>query len=68
MQIPVPSSSALLKTGSFGTIESSTLESSNVDLASELSDMIAAQRAYSANSKVFQTAADMLDTVINMVR
>ncbi|MGV2121938.1 flagellar hook protein FlgE [Agrobacterium vitis] len=55
-------------TGSFGTIESSTLESSNVDLASELSDMIAAQRAYSANSKVFQTAADMLDTVINMVR
>lgn len=55
-------------TGSFGTIESSTLESSNVDLASELSDMISAQRAYSANSKVFQTAADMLDTVINMVR
>ncbi|MBB4009416.1 flagellar hook protein FlgE [Allorhizobium taibaishanense] len=55
-------------TGSFGTIQSSTLESSNVDLASELSDMIASQRAYSANSKVFQTAADMLDTVINMVR
>ncbi|MBE1437434.1 flagellar hook protein FlgE [Agrobacterium vitis] len=54
--------------GSFGTIESSTLESSNVDLASELSDMISAQRSYSANSKVFQTAADMLDTVINMVR
>ncbi|HBF32040.1 flagellar hook protein FlgE [Rhizobium sp.] len=55
-------------TGSFGTIESSTLEGSTVDLASELSDMISAQRAYSANSKVFQTAADMLDTVINMVR
>ncbi|WP_250938011.1 flagellar hook protein FlgE [Allorhizobium sonneratiae] len=54
--------------GSFGTIESSTTESSNVDLATELSNMIQAQRAYSANSKVLQTAADMLDTVINIVR
>ncbi|WP_274706785.1 flagellar hook protein FlgE [Allorhizobium sonneratiae] len=55
-------------TGSFGTIQSSTLEASNVDLASQLSNMIQAQRTYSANSKVLQTAADMLDTVINVVR
>ena len=39
----------------FGSIESSSLESSTVDLATELTDMIQAQSAYEANSKVFQT-------------
>lgn len=55
-------------TGSFGTINSRTLEASNVDLASELTNMIQSQRSYSANSKVFQTAADMLDTLISLKR
>ena len=36
-------------------IEASSLESSTVDLATELTDMIQAQSAYEANSKVFQT-------------
>ena len=45
----------------FGTIESSSLESSTVDLATELTDMIQAQSAYEANSKVFQTGANILD-------
>ncbi|MUO81895.1 flagellar hook-basal body complex protein [Agrobacterium vitis] len=55
-------------TGSFGSINSKTLESSNVDLATELTNMIQSQRSYSANSKVFQTAADMLDTLISLKR
>lgn len=55
-------------TGSFGSINSSTLETSNVDLATELTNMIQSQRSYSANSKVFQTAADMLDTLISLKR
>ncbi len=55
-------------TGSFGKINAKTLESSNVDLASELTNMIQSQRSYSANSKVFQTASDMMDTLIGLKR
>jgi flagellar hook protein FlgE len=47
----------------FGKIEDSSLESSTVDLATELTDMIQAQSAYEANSKVFQTGADILDVL-----
>ena len=50
-------------TGSFGSIESSSLESSTVDLATELTNMIQAQSAYEANSKVFQTGATILDVL-----
>ena len=47
----------------FGTIASSSLEDSTVDLATELTDMIQAQSAYEANSKVFQTGANILDVL-----
>jgi flagellar hook protein FlgE len=47
----------------FGKIEASSLESSTVDLATELTDMIQAQSAYEANSKVFQTGATILDVL-----
>jgi flagellar hook protein FlgE len=49
-----------------GTIASSSLESSTVDLATELTQMIEAQSAYQANSKVFQTGADLLDILNNL--
>lgn len=55
-------------TSGFGSITSGALETSNVDLANELTDMIQAQRSYSANSKVFQTGSDLMDTLINLVR
>lgn len=55
-------------TGGFGNIISNSLEESNVDLASELVSMIEAQRGYSANSKVFQTGAELLDVLINLKR
>ena len=47
----------------FGSIEASSLENSTVDLATELTDMIQAQSAYEANSKVFQTGANILDVL-----
>ena len=49
-----------------GLIESSSLEGSTVDLATELTDMISAQRGYEANSKVLQTASDLLGTLNNI--
>ena len=53
-------------TGSLGKIESSALESSNVDLATELTSMISAQRGYEANSKVLQTSSDLLSVINNL--
>ncbi len=52
--------------GGFGTIQSKTLESSTVDLASELSSMIIAQRSYTANSQVFQVASDIMQVLNNL--
>lgn len=53
-------------TGAAGNIESSTLESSNVDLAAEFSKMIVTQRAYSAGTKVITTADQMLDDLLRL--
>jgi flagellar hook protein FlgE len=52
----------------FGNLLSGALESSTVDLATELTMMIEAQRSYTANSKVFQTASDLLDVLVNLRR
>lgn len=54
--------------GGLGTIQSGALEDSNVDLADELTAMIEAQRGFTANSKSFQTGADLLDVVVNLKR
>jgi flagellar hook protein FlgE len=51
-----------------GRIESSVLEASNVDLASEFTSMIVTQRAYSASSKIITTADEMLDELIRIKR
>jgi flagellar hook protein FlgE len=53
-------------TGGLGTVASSSIEDSTVDLATELTNMIQAQSAYQANSKVFQTGADLLDILNNL--
>ncbi len=45
-----------------GTIAQGFLENSNVNIAEEMINMIIAQRAYETNSKVIQTANDMLQT------
>ena len=46
--------------GAAGKILSDNLEASTVDLATELTNMIVAQRSYEANSKVLQAASDLL--------
>ncbi|VTZ50048.1 Flagellar hook protein FlgE [Methylocella tundrae] len=54
--------------GGLGSIQSSQLESSTVDLATQLTDMIVAQRSYEANSKVFQAGSDLLSQLNNMLK
>lgn len=53
-------------TGQFGSIKANELEESTVDVATELTNMIVAQRGYQANSQVFKAGADMLSTLIQM--
>jgi flagellar hook protein FlgE len=49
-----------------GTIQSGALESSNVDLTTELVNMITEQRAFQANAQVITTADQMSQTVIGI--
>jgi flagellar hook protein FlgE len=51
-----------------GSVESSSLEASNVDIAKEFVNMIEAQRAFSANSKVITTSDEMLQELVSMKR
>ena len=51
----------------FGTLLQGYLESSNVNTVTEVTDMISAQRAYEMNSKVIQSADEMLQT-LNQVK
>jgi flagellar hook protein FlgE len=51
-----------------GTLVTSSIEGSNVDIASEFTKLIVAQRAYSANTKVVTTADDLLQQTIDMKR
>ena len=55
-------------TSGFGDIASKSLEQSTIDVSEELTHMIEAQRNYTANSKVLQTGASMLDTIMNIIR
>jgi flagellar hook protein FlgE len=52
----------------YGSVISGALEQSTVDIASELTTMIEAQRNYTANSKVFQTGAELMDVLVNLKR
>lgn len=52
----------------YGSILSGALEDSNVDIAEELTGMIESQRNYTANSKVFQTGSELLETLVNLKR
>ena len=54
-------------TGGAGEIASSSLESSTVDLATEFSNMIVVQRAYSAAGKIITTSDEMLQELTNLI-
>jgi flagellar hook protein FlgE len=55
-------------TASTGQILGCNIEGSNVDLASEMVNMIIYQADYNANSKSITTGDNMLNTVINLIR
>jgi len=50
----------------FGTVLQGYLESSNVNVVSEVTNLIGAQRAYEMNSKVIQASDEMLSTINQM--
>lgn len=54
-------------TNGAGEVTSNALESSTVDLATEFSNMIVTQRAYSASTKIITTADEMLDELTRLV-
>ncbi|MGE4327161.1 MAG: flagellar hook protein FlgE [Pseudodonghicola sp.] len=54
--------------GSLGTIASNSLESSNVDIAEEMTDLIVAQRAFSTNAQIITTVDDMMSTIAQLKR
>ncbi|MCC2096663.1 MAG: flagellar hook protein FlgE [Hyphomicrobiales bacterium] len=53
-------------TAGLGSLISASLESSNVDLGAELTSLIETQRAYTANSKTFKTASELIDVLMSI--
>ncbi len=51
-----------------GTIEGSSLEASNVNISTEFSDLIVAQRAFEANAKSVTTFDSVTQQAINMIQ
>lgn len=54
------------KTGTLGSIESNSLEASNVNLTMELVELIKAQSNFQANSKTISTQSTIMQTIIQM--
>lgn len=50
----------------FGSVVQGFIETSNVNVVSEITNLITAQRAYEMNSKVITTSDDMLNTLSNL--
>lgn len=54
-------------TGGLGSIKSSSLEASNVDIANQFVNMILYQRGYQANSQVFSTAGTLIENTLALL-
>jgi flagellar hook protein FlgE len=54
--------------GGLGSIDDESLESSNVDISTEFTNLIVAQRAFEANSKTVTTFDTLTQDVIDMIR
>ena len=63
-----PPQDGIANTDGFGDMQQSNLEQANVEVVSEISDLIAAQRAYEMNAKVIAAADQMLSSTSNMMR
>ncbi|HTS40893.1 MAG TPA: flagellar basal-body rod protein FlgG [Xanthobacteraceae bacterium] len=55
-------------TDGFGDLLQSNLEQANVEVVSEISDLIAAQRAYEMNAKVISATDQMLQSTSSLMR
>lgn len=55
-------------TQNLGQIKSNALETSNVDLSNEISDMIMTERGFQANSKMITVSDELLETLVNLKR
>ena len=53
-------------TTGYGTINSGFLEMSNVDLSTQFTNMIIAQRGFQANSRVITTSDEILQDLVNI--
>lgn len=53
-------------TGTFGSLQASAVEDSNVDLTAELVNMITAQRVYQANAQTVKTQDQLMQTIVNL--
>ncbi|PTR09015.1 flagellar hook protein FlgE [Nitrosospira sp. Nsp5] len=53
-------------TGGLGSLQSGAVEDSNVELTSELVNMITAQRVYQANAQTIKTYDQLLQTLVNL--
>lgn len=52
-----------VSSGAFGTVNSGEYEGSNVDLADQFADMVVSQRMIEANSRVFDAASQVMQTL-----
>jgi flagellar basal-body rod protein FlgG len=52
----------------FGRVLQGALESSNVEIVQEMTDMIAAQRAYEINARAIRAAEDMMQSINDLIR
>ena len=57
-----------ISSAAFGSVRSGILEGSNVDLASEFAEMVTSQRLIEANSRVFDTTNQILQTLSSLGR
>jgi flagellar basal-body rod protein FlgG len=58
----------IANTDGYGDMQQANLEAANVEVVTEISDLIAAQRAYEMNAKVISAADQMLQSTSNMFR
>ena len=63
-----PPQDGIANTDGYGAITQGSLEQANVDVVSEMSDLIAAQRAYEMNAKVISAADQMLQATSALFR
>ncbi|QST03039.1 flagellar hook protein FlgE (plasmid) [Pontibacillus sp. ALD_SL1] len=70
--LPTPNSGiadvGLPSTGPRGQVKAQALESSNVDIADEFTEMVTIQKLFQGNSKVITIGEEILSTVINLIR